>query len=173
MEALNDIAGTQPIGFRAPAFDLSQRTIGLLAEYGFSYDSSMMGSDFTPYWCRSGDSASTSEPFSFGPTVDVVEIPVSWYLNDVPFFEFVPGVPNLAGAGRPRDVLEIWKDEFSYLHHYVRDGCMILTLHPQSSGRGHRLLMLREFLEFIMDHDGVEFIRADHLASRFRDEATH
>lgn len=173
LEALNDIAGTQPIGFRAPAFDLSQRTIGLLAEYGFSYDSSMMGSDFTPYWCRSGDSASTSEPFSFGPTVDVVEIPVSWYLNDVPFFEFVPGVPNLAGAGRPRDVLEIWKDEFSYLHHYVRDGCMILTLHPQSSGRGHRLLMLREFLEFIMDHDGVEFIRADHLASRFRDEATH
>jgi peptidoglycan/xylan/chitin deacetylase (PgdA/CDA1 family) len=171
LEALDGIGGARPSGFRAPAFDLSHRTIDLLVEYGFSYDSSMMGSDFTPYWCRSGDLASASEPFSFGPVVDVVEVPVSWYLNDVPFFEFVPGVPNLAGGSRPRDVLEIWKDEFTYLHSYVRDGCMVLTLHPQSTGRGHRLLLLREFVEFILGHSGVEFIRADYLASRFRDEA--
>jgi peptidoglycan/xylan/chitin deacetylase (PgdA/CDA1 family) len=172
LEAIDSVVGTRPSGFRAPAFDLSHRTISLLAEYGFSYDSSMMGNDFTPYWCRSGDLTSASEPFSFGPTVDVVELPVSWYLNDIPYFEFVPGVPNLVGGGRPRDVLEIWKDEFTYLHSFVRDGCMVLTLHPQSTGRGHRLLMLREFIEFLKGHPGVVFARADHLATQFRNQAT-
>ncbi|MGI9529414.1 MAG: polysaccharide deacetylase family protein [Acidimicrobiia bacterium] len=171
LQALDDVVGIRPRGFRAPAFDLSHRTVDLLVEYGFSYDSSMMGSDFTPYWCRTGDVASTSEPFSFGSPVDVVEVPVSWYLNDVPFFEFVPGVPNLAGGIRPRDVLEIWNDEFRYLHSYGGGGCMTLTMHPQSIGRGHRLLVLREFIEFVQGHSGVDFVRADELANQFRDGA--
>ena len=168
LEALQSVAGARPSGFRGPGFDLSNRTVDLLVEYGFSYDSSMMGNDFNPYWCRSGDTASSDEPFVFGDPINLVELPVAWHLNDVPFFEFVPGVPNLIGAGRPEDVLDIWKNEFSYLHEHVGEGCMVLTMHPQSTGRGHRISLLRQFIEFVLGHNGAGFSRADEIADRFR-----
>lgn len=168
LEALESVAGVRPSGFRGPGFDLSNRTVDLLVEYGFSYDSSMMGNDFNPHWCRSGDIASSDEPFVFGDPIDLVEIPVAWHLNDVPFFEFVPGVPNLIGAGRPQDVLDIWKNEFAYLHDNVGEGCMVLTMHPQSTGRGHRISLLRQFIEFALGHSGVGFARTDEIANLFR-----
>jgi peptidoglycan/xylan/chitin deacetylase (PgdA/CDA1 family) len=168
IEALESVAGARPRGFRAPGFDLSNRTIDLLCEYEFSYDSSMMGNDFSPYWCRSGDVASSDEAYVFVDPVDLVEMPVAWHLNDVPFFEFVPGVPNLVGLGRPKDVLDIWTSEFTYLFDHVGEGCVVLTMRPQSTGHGHRILLLREFIEFVLDHEGTAFLRTDEIASQFR-----
>lgn len=168
IEALVSVTGHQPVGFRAPLWDLSTRTIDLLVEYGFSYDSSMAGNDFSPYWCRSRDVASSDEPFVFGDTVDLVELPVSWHLDDVPFFEFVPGVPNLTGLGRTEDVLDTWKREFTYLSETVGRGCMVVTMHPQSTGRGSRIGLLGNFIEFVVDQGGAQFVRADAIANGFR-----
>ncbi|MEA1901981.1 MAG: polysaccharide deacetylase [Actinomycetota bacterium] len=168
IEALESVAGERPRGFRAPGFDLSNRTLDLLVEYEFSYDSSMMGKDFSPYWCRSGDILTSDEPFVFGDPVDLVEIPVAWHLTDVPFFEFVPGVPNLIGAGRPEEVLDIWKGEFTYLYEQAGEGCLVLTMHPQTIGRGHRISLLRKFIEFVLDHENAKFVRTDEIANRFR-----
>jgi hypothetical protein len=42
-EALEQVAGVRPCGYRSPAWDLSPRSIGLLLEYGFEWDSSLMG----------------------------------------------------------------------------------------------------------------------------------
>ena len=172
IDALESVTGSRPSGFRAPLFDLSSRTIDLLIEYGFSYDSSMMGDDFDPYWCRSGDLASKDEAFVFGTPVDLVEVPVAWHLNDMPFFEFVPGVPNLAGGSRPSEVLEIWEDEFTWLHERTGEGTMTLTMHPQTIGRGHRLLMLDRFIEFVLGHNAT-FVRAREVADRFRNARPH
>jgi peptidoglycan/xylan/chitin deacetylase (PgdA/CDA1 family) len=168
LEALESVTGARPNGFRAPGWDLSYRTVDLLVEYEFSYDSSMMGNDFSPYWCRSGDIVSIDAPFVFGDSVDLVEIPVAWHLDDFPFFEFVPGVPNLAGLRRLEDVLEIWKAEFTYLYEHVGEGCMVVTMHPQSTGRGHRILLLSQFIEFVLGHRGARFVRTDEIASQFR-----
>lgn len=168
LSALEKVGGVKPVGFRAPGWDLSYRTIDLLVEYGFSYDSSMLGHDFSPYWCRSGDIASKEEPFEFGTQVDLVEIPVGWHLDDFPYLEFVPGVPNLPGLRSNDDVLDIWQREFTFLRTEVGEGCMVVTMHPQSTGRGHRILLLRDFIEFVLEHEGVEFVRTDQLADRFR-----
>lgn len=168
IEALETVTGKRPDGFRAPEWDLSPRTIDLLVEYGFSYDSSLMGNDFSPYWCRTDARVTANLPFDPGEPVDLVEIPVGWHLDDFPFFEFVPGVPNLIGLRSNQDLLGIWKAEFTYLYEHIGEGCMTVTMHPQSTGRGHRILALTEFIEFVLDHDEAGFARTGELASRFR-----
>jgi len=45
--------GVTPAGYRSPGWDLSANSVRLLLEYSFVYDSSMMGADYQPYWCRS------------------------------------------------------------------------------------------------------------------------
>jgi peptidoglycan/xylan/chitin deacetylase (PgdA/CDA1 family) len=44
-KALEEVINIKPIGYRAPAADMSENTFNLLSEYGISYDSSMMGDD--------------------------------------------------------------------------------------------------------------------------------
>ena len=70
----------------------------MLEEYGFEWDSSLMGRDFEPYYPRpviidleQGD--------TWGDPTSVLEIPVSWYLDDWPSQEFVMGIQTgLASA---------------------------------------------------------------------------
>ncbi len=168
LEALEEVASVRPSGFRAPGWDLGPGTVDLLVEYGFSYDSSMMGHDFSPYWCRSGDVATDDEPFVFGAPVDLVEVPVAWHLDDFPSFEFVPGVGNLSGTRSVEDVLAVWQAEFAFLHEDVGRGCMVVTMHPQSTGRGHRIRLLQGFVEYVLAHRGAAFVRTCDVATRFR-----
>ena len=62
-----------------------------------------------------------------------------------------------SGLRTPASVLEIWRAELDYLVREVRDGVLILTLHPQVIGRGHRMAMLRAFLEYASAQPGLRF----------------
>ena len=42
-------------GYRSPSWDLSPHSVDLFLQHGFTYDSSMMGDDYTPYYARQGD----------------------------------------------------------------------------------------------------------------------
>ena len=128
--------GVRPRGYRAPGWDLSPHTVELLLEHGFEYDSSLMGNDYEPYWCRVGDVASPTEPFRFGTLAPLVELPVSWHLDDFPHFEFVniPGTLTLSGGRDPASVLPMWVGEFDYLYEHARRGVLVLNLAPG----GHR-----------------------------------
>jgi peptidoglycan/xylan/chitin deacetylase (PgdA/CDA1 family) len=155
IDALEKVAHVRPVGYRSPSWDNSHNTVGLLLEYGFEYESSLMGNDFEPYWCRIGDNWSTNEPIEFGTPTTLVEVPVAWHLDDWPWFEFIPG--HAQGLRTSSMVLETWKTEFDYLYNQVGQGVLTVTMHPQCIGRGYRLMMLKEFLDYIVLHSGVYF----------------
>lgn len=155
IEALEKVTGKAPVGYRSPSWDNSPNTIRLLLEHGFEYESSLMGNDFEPYWCRVGDKWSTTEPYQFGEPTPLVEMPVAWQLDDWPWFEFIPG--HGQGLRPPSAVLETWKSEFDFLYSELGKGVMVITMHPQCTGRGSRLLMLRDFLDYVNFNTGVSF----------------
>ena len=169
LESFEKVAGIRPSGYRSPAWDNSESTIDLLLEYGFQYESSLMGNDFTPYWCRSGDQLSLDAPYKFGDTVDLVELPVSWILDDHPHFEFYRSSKGRAdGLSAPSKVKEVWMGEFNFMYRDVPDGVLTLTMHQQVIGHGHRMLMLEEIVQEIKQLDGVVFARTGETAERFR-----
>ncbi len=171
LTAIDRVLGLRPIGYRSPAWDNSPHTIDLLREFGFRYESSQMGDDFTPYWCRVGDVIEGDGPYRFGERVDLVEMPVSWVLDDFPHFEYVSLPPRglrLPGLSAASKVEEIWRDEFDFMYRDVPGGVMTITMHPQVIGRGHRLLMLERLIAHMRDRDGVVFSRLGDAAERFR-----
>lgn len=153
--ALRRITGQAPEGYRSPAWDLTEHSIDLLLERGFSYDSSLMGNDYSPYYCRTGDQPNTEGPYIFGDPVDLVEIPVTWSLDDFPPFEFVIGMN--AGLTGVSQVEENWRGDFEYLYERIGSGVFCLTMHPQVIGRGHRMLMLERLMRTMAELPGVRF----------------
>ncbi|HVW70862.1 MAG TPA: polysaccharide deacetylase [Steroidobacteraceae bacterium] len=154
-EGLHRAAGVKPVGYRSPAWDLSPATVDLLIEYGFLYDSSCMGNDFYPYYLRSGDRWSKDDPYQFGRTTSLVELPVTWGLDDFPAFEFVMGL--MPGYNAPSAIREIWQGDFDYALANCPGGIFNLTLHPEVIARGHRIMMLEKLLRYMADQRGVTF----------------
>lgn len=157
--------GVTPRSYRSPSWDFSERTMGLLVEYGFSYDSSLMGADFTPYYARVGDRFDLASPYVFGENVDVVELPVAWVMDDFPHFEFVDN--DTQGLSAPSKVAEVWTEEFLYAAEVVPDGLVSITMHPQVIGRGHRLRMLDRLIGTFREH-GAAFTTMGAYADAWR-----
>ena len=44
----------------------------------------MMGHDYIPYQARNGDRITLLEPMQFGPDTRLVEMPISWAMDDFP-----------------------------------------------------------------------------------------
>jgi peptidoglycan-N-acetylglucosamine deacetylase len=163
-EALDRVCGVRPIGYRSPG-EFSASTVSLLAEYGFRYDSSCLGRDFTPYRLRSGDAWNTSEPFRFGTETNVVEVPWSWHLDDFPYFEHVPGFSTRLAS--VEHVYTAWLEEFHYGYDHHDGGVIVFTMHPQVIGRGPRLRMLERLLDHIRGCPGAVFEPVCDVALRF------
>jgi peptidoglycan/xylan/chitin deacetylase (PgdA/CDA1 family) len=165
IESLKRIAGVAPAGYRSPSWDLSPHSIRLLREFGFRYDSSLMADDFRLYWCREGDVPHKDKPYEFGRETDLVEMPVSWLLDDFPLFEYDQRTrTGMAPASR---VEEIWREEFDYMAERVPGGIYTLTMHPQVIGRGHRMLMLESLIGHFRAR-GAVFKRMGDVADEWR-----
>lgn len=167
--ALRRVTGQTPVGYRSPAAGLMPSTLELLIARNFLYDSSMMGNDFSPYYCRIGDQALADGPFVWGRESELVELPFTWGLDDFPAFEFVASRNGvIQGLAAPSQIYEIWAGDFEYLHDRVGEGVYILTMHPQCIGRGHRLLMLERLVEHIRNSSGVTFKTMSEVAREFK-----
>jgi peptidoglycan/xylan/chitin deacetylase (PgdA/CDA1 family) len=161
--------GARPLGYRCPSGSFSQRTLELLVENRFLYDSSMMADDFTPYYCRIGDRAPHDAPYVFGTPVDLLEVPFSWHLDDHPYFEHVRSKRGTnPGLAEPSRVYEVWAGDFDYLYQKMGAGVLTLTMHPQVIGRGSRLLMLEKLIRYMKRFEGVRFVRMLDFATAWR-----
>jgi peptidoglycan/xylan/chitin deacetylase (PgdA/CDA1 family) len=134
IDALTEIAGVTPRGYRAPGWELAPATLAALAARGFTHDSSLMGDD-RPYVLAGG----------------VLELPVHWALDDAPWFE-----RDLD----PRPLLAAWTAEAGAAAREARH--VTYTLHPEILGRAHRVAVLDGLLDHLaamgarlLTHDDV------------------
>ena len=161
--------GVVPKGFRAPYWSLSPRTLELATELGFRYDSSLMADDVRLSWVRIGDRHDARKS-ALGEPGPLVEVPISWSLDDWPHFE--PGRRGLGPMSAASKVEEIWTDEMRYAWANEPGGVLTLTMHPEVIGRGHRIQMLERFISTARGLDGVVFERLDTIVARWV-AATH
>src|SRR6266850_707390 len=107
------------------------------------------------------------KPAVFGKESRLIEMPISWSLDDYPHFEFVraqnavlPGLKNASG------VLANWIDDFLYMKRETDWGVLTYTFHPFVIGRGHRMMALERLIERLAA-EGAEFMRMDAAAESF------
>ena len=152
IDYLTKAVGKRPVGFRAPSWALSQHTIGLIAKAGFLYDSSLMAMD-EPY-----------ELYSDGRPTGLVELPVDWALDDVPYFGPGGTLPS------PDLVFKIYRDEFDLAY---QEGTMfMLTLHPHVIGRRSRIAQLDKLIAYMKSKPDVWFATAEQIASYVKEVRT-
>src|SRR4029453_5581849 len=137
---------------------LGPRTLALVEEAGFVYDSSLMSDDYRLGRVRHSDRHSVVEGTRLGREGSLVEVPVYWALDDWPHFE--PG-PSRDGLSAPSKVLETWTAELEYAWQHAVRGLLTVTMHPECVGRGHRMRILEDFIDHAETLDGVVFSRLD------------
>ncbi|MFK0041855.1 polysaccharide deacetylase [Paenarthrobacter sp. NPDC090517] len=156
LEALANVAGSRPVGYRAPWWELNWQSPALLADRGFLYDSSLLDGD-APY------RMSVAE----GDSRDIVEVPVDWALDDWEQYGFYPGVTGSGVIESPAKALEMWTLEAQA--HHSQGSCFVLTNHPFISGRPSRAVALEQLIERVKDLDGMWVTTLVEIAQHTKD----
>ncbi len=149
--AIEAATGSRPVGYRAPGWELTEHTLDLVAERGFLYSSNLMDSD-EPYLL----------PTAHG---DLVEIPVEWAMSDSSHYLYSLRLPGTRIAANDA-VRDIW---IGTLEAHARAAVpVLLTLHPELSGRRYRLDLVEQFLSRAAELGG-QFVTCRALAERYSD----
>lgn len=166
-DVIAETVGAAPRGYRSPSWDLSPVTVDLLLAQGFLYDSSMMGHDHSPYFARRGDTFTEDGLPHFGETCSLVEMPVSWTLDDFPHFEFLRTAQSvLPGLMNAHSVEENWVEDFEYMVETTQSGVLTYTFHPFVIGRGHRMRLLDRLIGRLTAA-GAQFNTMEEVARNF------
>ncbi len=174
IDLVEGLSGKRPTGYVAPWWEFSNITNRLLLENGIKYDHSLMHDDFHPYYVRVGDewtkidyskpAEEWMKPLVRGEETDLVEIPANWYLDDLPPMMFMKKVPNSHGFVSPRDIEQMWIDQFDWVHREFDHAVFTMTIHPDVSGRPQVLLAHERIIEHINAHEGVRWVTFDEIA---------
>jgi hypothetical protein len=106
---IKDLCGKAPRGSCAPFNQLSDTQAGILEELGVEYDNSLSAHDCLPYWFVDGHSWTKVQydkpaeewmkPFVYGTKArNLVEIPCSWYMEDMMPMQYLENVGNAVRA---------------------------------------------------------------------------
>lgn len=135
LQALWDVAGVRPTGYRAPMWEMNWHTPKLLVDRGFEYDSSLMDSDHPYVLAVAGSEGAGS----------LVEVPVWWGLDDWEQYAFLPDLIGTGVIESPAKALEMWTLELEAMHRL--GAAFNLCCHPFMSGRPARAEVLDRLLD--------------------------
>ncbi len=181
IDLIEKLCGKKPVGYDAPWWQFSSETDKILVKHGIMYDNSLMHNDFTPYYLRIGDrwtkidyskpAEEWMKPLERGHETALIEIPASWYLDDLPPMMFQKVSPNSYGFENPRSIFGMWKDQFDYVYREYDYAVFPICIHPDVSGHAQCIIPLEELIEHMMKHEGVKFVTyreaAEDFARRF------
>ena len=179
IDLIEDLTGDKPVGHRASWWEFSENTADLVEKYDFLYDSSLMESEFEPSYMRKGDSwkkiqydqapETWMEPYEFGEETDVVEIPISWYRDDIPPMMFIKQPNYNMGYASPRMIYDdLYLKQFDFLNERRGAGVYTLTIHPDVHGKPHMIPLLEEFIQYVKDA-GANVLTLEEIAHKFED----
>jgi peptidoglycan-N-acetylglucosamine deacetylase len=177
IELVEKLSGKRPRGYVAPWWEISATSASLLLEHGIQYDHSMMHNDFHPYYLRVDDewtkidysqpADSWMKPLKRGRQTELIEIPANWYLDDLPPMMFIKASPNSHGFVNPRDIEELWRDQFDWVYREYDYAVFTMTIHPDVSGRPQVLMMHERLIDYITGHQGARFVTFEEIAQDF------
>ncbi len=177
IDLVTRLQGKRPTGYVAPWWEFSAVSNELLIKKGIKYDHSLMHKDFQPYYVRVGDSwtkidyskkpESWMKPLVRGRETDLIEIPASWHLDDLPPMMFIKKAPNSHGFVSPYAIEEMWRDQFDWVCREYDYAVFPMTIHPDVSGRPHVLMMLERLYHHMIRHPGVRFCTMNEMADDF------
>ena len=177
IELVTKLGGRRPTGYVAPWWEFSPVSNELLLKKGIKYDHSLMHKDYEPYYVRVGDTWTKinyaqqahewMKPLVRGQETDLIEIPGSWYLDDLPPMMFIKKAPNSHGFVNPYDIEAIWREQFDWVYREMDYAVFPITIHPDVSGRPQVLMMLERLYGYMVRHPGVRFVTMDEIADDF------
>ena len=157
-DALADVTGEQPRGWRTPLYSTAATTIDRLIDHDYVWDSSFHNYD-KPYLLTDGES-------------DIIEIPAS--MDDFGMYLMATDsegtAPHMGGYpyGSPKKVYDTIKWEFDRLYQEGKESgvprTFVFTMHPKVSGRPNRAACLDKFLEYAKGKEGVWFPTLSNVA---------
>jgi peptidoglycan/xylan/chitin deacetylase (PgdA/CDA1 family) len=183
IELITKLLGRRPTGYVAPWWEFSPITNELLLKKGILYDHSLMHHDFEPHYVRVGDSWTKIDyskhpkewmkPLQRGQETDLIEIPATWYLDDLPPMMFIKAAPNSHGFVNPRDIEQMWLDQFDWVYREYDYAVFTMTIHPDVSGKAQVLLMHERIFNHISRHPGVKWATFEEIAKDFARRSPH
>ena len=178
IELCRGLTGKNPKGYATPWAEFTSITVDLLLERGISHEFSMMEEDCFPYYLRTGDSWTKIDysknaedwmkPWKAGREVDIVEIPLSWHLDDAPPTMFVKTAPNSHGWITGQQLGQIWIDYFDWIYRNHDYAIYPLALHPDAAAKPHLMLALERLIDHILRHRGARMVTHAEMAADFR-----
>ena len=165
LAALDAAVGVRPSGWRAPMWEASWSSAGLLKRHGFRYDSSLMDAD-RPYRLAleagASPTGSPAAPGTAGDAPTLVELPIHWSLDDWEPYVYLPDLSGSGVIASPVEVIDRWALELDQM--VAEGGLFVLTNHPFASGRPSRAAGLEALIRHARAIDGLWIATCDEVA---------
>lgn len=151
IETIGRYSGQKPAGWLSPALSNTERTLDLLAEYGFTYTCDLFHDD---------------QPFPVKVKEGrLISIPYSLELNDL--------IAYISYQASPEEYGRMIRRALDWLHAEAERNdtayVMGIPLHPYLVGQAHRLRHFEEALEYVVNHRGVWVSTGREIAQHYLD----
>ncbi len=146
IKAFESVLGERPYGYLSPGHCHTDNTLDLITDAGYVWWADPLNDD-VPYTVQSKGRNLVVIPYNIAGCHDY---------------------STYGTARTPRDLLQIWKDQFDYLYMEGERGFpkfFSINLHPFVSGVPYRSKVIEEFLQYIKGLPKVWFARRIEIAN--------